>query len=87
VIKITKNIMIDADEYNYVIKQRIKKKDKEEYYWKAVAYHSKLENALESVFDFLGKKEIKSKELTINQAIKVMKDLRREIIENTRTGR
>ena len=57
-IKITKNIMIDSDEYNYVIKQRIKKKDVDEYYWKAIAYHGKLENALESVFDFLGKKRL-----------------------------
>ena len=81
-IKITKNIMIDSDEYNYVIKQRIKEKDVDEYYWKAIAYHGKLENALESVFDFLGKKEIKSKELTINQAIKVMKELRKEIVDS-----
>lgn len=86
-IRIAENVAIDSDEYNFVVKERIKKKDKEEYYWKAVAYHRRLEDAVESCYDSMSKAEIKKKDLTLKQAIKELKSMRREIIENTRTDR
>lgn len=79
-IKISPTVMIDSDEYNWVVKERVTKKNEEGYYWKAVAYHRHLEDAFESCYDSMTKAQIKKQDLTIKQAIKKCKEIRKEIL-------
>ena len=79
-IKVSDTVIIDSDEFNWVVKERVTRKKEDTHYWKAVAYHRRLEDALESCYDSMTKAQIKKKDHTIKQAIAECKKIRKDIL-------
>lgn len=80
-VKINKDLKIESDDYNWIVKKRIKKKNKDEHYWKSMTYHRSLEDALESIYEHLSRAEIQKKDYTIKQAVAELKKIRNELKE------
>lgn len=81
-IKITENLFIDNDEYGYVLKKKYKLKkgkDKGQYSYRSLCYHTRLEDMLTSTFDFLTKDQLKTKELTLTKAMKLIKEIKTDL--------
>lgn len=81
-IKITENLFIDNDEYGYVLKKKYKLKkgkDKGQYSFRSLCYHTRLEDMITSTFDFLTKEQLKKKELTLNKTLKLLKDIKTDL--------
>jgi hypothetical protein len=81
-IKITDKLYIDGEKYQYIVKQKTvakSGKNKGETRWVELTYHSKLDDALMSVMDFMTKKQIAEKEMTLSKAIRAIKETREHI--------
>ena len=75
-IKLINNLYVKVDQYNYTLQEKQDTLDKEgNEVYKVISYHCDLEKAIKGAISYSVRKNLQSKERTLEEAIKVIKNI------------